>query len=96
MAPGPSSEASSGGLKTPTWSNVINSPLDQMNPNEDNSSKLKSGGIDLDDHLKIIDSMGRPTSTMDPAYDAKRPDETWICVFCKRGTHVLVRKEIKV
>ena len=86
-------------IKSTTVSNIINSPLDKIvaYPSSHEAAvssagydAKKSSTLSIDEHLKLIESMGGPTSTMDPAYDAKRPDESWICVFCKRGTHVLV------
>ena len=67
---------------------MINSPLDAISPEQ--SSGVKPEMAEAAEHRKLVAELGGPTSTMDPAYDARRPDESWFCVFCKRGTHVLV------
>ena len=43
--------------------------------------------VDEASHRILVDALGRPSSANDPAYDSKRPDETWLCVFCHRGSH---------
>ena len=43
--------------------------------------------VDETAHRIVVDALGRPSSTNDPAYDSKRPDETWLCVFCHKGSH---------
>ena len=43
--------------------------------------------VDEASHRILVDALGRPCSTSDPSYDSKRPDETWLCVFCHKGSH---------
>lgn len=43
--------------------------------------------VDEAAHRILVDALGRPSSTNDPSYDSKRPDETWLCVFCQKGSH---------
>ena len=63
------------------WSNVVNSPLDDL---KKSSSGRKKG---VDDYEAREVNYGGPSSTLNPSYDAKKPDESWVCVFCKKGSH---------
>ena len=72
-----------GGSAVPSFSNVVNSCLDAPS----SSGGARAG---LDDHqmqAKAAQGQYGATSTLAPTYDAKRPDESWVCVFCKRSSH---------
>ncbi len=66
-----------GDIESPKWSGVINSPVEGK----------RQGVDDRDLHRRVSSGELGPTSTLDPAYDAKRPDTSWLCVFCKRPSH---------
>jgi hypothetical protein len=36
---------------------------------------------------RAVDSGVVPTCTLDPAYDARKMDDSWACVFCRRHSH---------
>jgi hypothetical protein len=40
------------------------------------------------DHRRRVDALGGPTCTIDPVYNAKQQDDSWLCVFCHKGSHV--------
>ena len=72
-----------GDAASPTFSNVVNSSLDAPL-----SSVVARSSLD-DHNMQARAARGQfgPTSTLAASYDAKRPDETWVCVFCKRSSH---------
>ena len=37
---------------------------------------------------------GSHTTTLSSKYDARKPDESWLCVFCKRSSHYQVTPKI--
>ncbi len=38
---------------------------------------------------------GSHSTTLSSKYDARKPDESWLCVFCKKSSHYQVRLEVK-
>ncbi len=73
-----------GKAKSPKWNNIINSSLDPLRPKE--GSPSKKNGFDDRERQRRVSEFG-VTSTIDPAYDARRADQSWACIFCKRPTH---------
>ena len=76
--PGPYVRVVSGADGALKSSNVVNGP--QIVPRN-------MSVVDEAAHRILVDALGRPSSTNDPSYDSKRPDETWLCVFCHKGSH---------
>lgn len=51
------------------------------------SKGIQDRGISEIEQRRRIEAIGGPTSSIAPGYDARKPDERWICVFCKRSSH---------
>ena len=71
-----------GSLENPDFVNVINHSSDAL----DSQSKRK-GLADFDLRLRVTGFGPSCSSTLSSKYDPRVLDETWVCVFCKRGSH---------
>lgn len=77
-----------GTLDNPTFVNVVNGPMDALNAAE---QKRKAASAELDIRVRAASAFGgagnHQTSTLSNLYDSKIPDESWVCIFCSRGSH---------
>lgn len=71
-----------GDLNSPVWSRVINSTSDPLTRSEEASAPK----ADLEMKIRAA-GFGTHSTTLSSKYDAKKPDESWLCVFCKKPSH---------
>ena len=71
-----------GDTNSPIWSRVINSTSDPLSRTEESSAPK----ADLEMKVRAA-GFGTHSTTLSSKYDPKKPDESWLCVFCKKPSH---------
>jgi len=74
-----------GNVESPQFTNVINSPSDALTAAE----ASKRGAPDFEARVRVtgFGPTAATSSTLSSKYDPRTVDETWVCVFCQKGSH---------